>query len=83
MDISHTKERIIGKFCVLWSEEINLKVESSFLLNMTKKKKTFEHNKFRDNILYTRVHLTPLYSDDLPSLISTKTPLLKIAPSAI
>ena len=48
MDISYTKERITGKFCVLWSEnyldcigkEINSKVESSFSLNMTKKNKT-------------------------------------------
>ena len=55
---------------------MNLKHECSFSLNMAQK--TFEHNNSRDNILYVTVTLTSLYSDNLPSSISTKTPLLKI-----
>ena len=82
VDISHPKKRIIGKFCVLWSEnyldyigkKLNVKVESSFSLKM-QKKKTFEHNNSRDNILSITITLKPLYSNNVPSSISTKTPL--------
>ena len=90
MDVSNTKKKdnwkvlcsMVRKEFRLHGEEINLKVESSFSLNMTKKKQqTFEHNNSRDNILYITVTLTPLYNDNLPSLISTKTSLLKTVPS--
>ena len=73
---------MVRKLFRLYRKEINLKVESSFSLNMTKKE-TFENNNSRENVLYLTVTFTRLYSDNLPSLISTKTPLLKIAPSAI
>ena len=91
VDVSYTKKKdnwkvlcsMVTKVFRLHGEEINLKVESSFSLNMTKKKQTFEHNNSRDNILYitVTVTLTPLYNDNLPSLISTKTSLLKTVPS--
>ena len=73
---------MVRKLFRLYRKEINLKVVSSLSLNMTKKE-TFEHNNSRENVLYLTVTLTRLYSDNLPSLISTKTPLLKIVPSAI
>ena len=72
---------MVRKLFRLYRKEINLKAGSSFSLNMTKK--TFKHNNSRDNILYITITLTRLYSDNLPSLISNKTPLLKIVPSAI
>ena len=60
----------------LYREETNLKAESSF-------SKTFEHNNSRDNILSITVTLKPLYNNNIPSSISTKTPLLKpVVPSA-
>ena len=73
---------MVRKLFGLHRGEISLN-ESSFLLDITKKKKTFEHTNSLDNILYITVTLTPLYSDNLQSSISTKTPLLKIVPSAI
>ena len=92
MNISHTKDNCKDNCKVLYSkaiklftlyqEEINLKAESSFSLNVTKKEIS-EHNNSRDNILYITVTLTPFCSDNLPSSISTRTPLLKIVPSAI
>ena len=73
---------MVRKLFGLHRGEKSLNVESSFSLNI-KKKKTFEHTNSLDNILYITVTLTPLYSDNLQSSISTETPLLKIVPSAI
>jgi len=54
---------IVRKLFRFHREEINLKVESKFLIKYDKTE-TLEHNNFRDSILYITVSLTPLYSDN-------------------